>query len=268
MGYTFFTSHLILGRQKHVQVTLQGITMPHDDEKIVVLRGMHKAVQKTGSLVEDYLKSISRNITRIHWVTDKAPQQKEFCIMAFVWCENKTLAYAAYKEIDSAISSGDMQQLCSIRSPYLSVNLKTSKSKFSSDQTLILKGIHNDFRDQHRWVEIEKILNASTSYVLNIKSMVDKYPEHTDFATMAYLNYENSTVVRHAKHVIDDEIAVLKTRKDPIYSIYLKSFVNLPPCDFSSPSSKDLGSPMDFLRQLKAHSSIELLFTKMHVQGS
>ncbi len=99
--------------------------MPHDDENIVVLRGMHKSVQKKGSLIEDYVKSFSRNTTRINWAMDKSPQQNEFCIMAFLICESKKLAYAAYKEIELAISSGEMEKSCSFHSPYLTVYLRT-----------------------------------------------------------------------------------------------------------------------------------------------
>ena len=239
----------------------------------MVLTGLHRSTQAQWSIVQKFIEKHVPEVPRPigNPQVDSAADDETFCIMTFIFCRSKQHAYCCYEAIDSAISSKKPDKF-GIRSDHLAVHFRNNKPKYDPKQTLILKNLHNDLKNN--WVLVRNFIKEATNYALNISSALESSPAgHREFKLMARIYYESPNVAKIAKIEIDNAIITVKSKRESNYSNFQRCKVSImvgsdqSDCrpDINSTVPVDLGDPKSFFYSLKARTSIEDLFVKIRV---
>ena len=240
----------------------------HPKHLTLVISGLHKRTQKQWSMVQKFVAACVPNITRqiSQPKIDDTPVDEAFCVMTCIFCQSKQQAYYAYEEIDTAFGLKTSEKF-GLQSDYLRICFETGKPKYDSKQTLILNGLHIDLRNE--WDRLVSFVKAATSYVLNISEAIEvRVSGGRELKLMAYLYYESPEISRSAKTHIENELVAAASKRDDFFKRVKVSCMIEPSTSDTESELKGedhFGSPMDFFRRLKAHSSIKLLFRKMHI---
>ena len=140
-------------------------------------------------------------------------KEEAFCLMTSVFCHSKQLVYKAYKSIDNAIISRKTEEF-GIESEYLEIHFRNCDAKYCPQQTLILRGLHKNLKEN--WNLVLHIVENATNYVLNIDDAKDDPSACSDLCTWTRLYYESSAITKVAKKKqIEDTIITAKSIRDP-----------------------------------------------------
>ena len=137
-----------------------------------MLTGLHKSKQTQWKSVENFLVACVSDfpIGKDEPKIDEDAKEEAFCLMTSVFCHSKQLAYKAYKSIDKAIISIQAEEF-GIESEYLKIHFRNSEPKYYSQQTLILRGLHKNFKEN--WKLVHDFVEDATNYVLSIDDAKD-----------------------------------------------------------------------------------------------